>query len=106
MDKEQILYNQIKYSNDDIIINKTNKDAFKNCNDYLINILRKENKELQDQIMQLQHKGNSKEQIEWEEFLEENNGVLEWYSPRVYPPEVIELHFADGVTRFIQEKVE
>lgn len=104
MDKEQILYNQIKYSNDDIRIDKINKDAFQQCNNYLIDILRKENKKLQDQSIQLQHKANSKKQIEWEEFLEENNGVLKWYSPRAYPPKVIELHFADGVTRFIQEK--
>lgn len=44
-----------------------------------------------------------REQAEWDEWLEDHNGVHEWHSPRVHPPKVIELHFSDGITRFVPE---
>ena len=44
------------------------------------------------------------EQDKWDDYIEDHDGVLEWHSPRLHPPKAIELHFADGIARFVPER--
>lgn len=46
----------------------------------------------------------TKKQAEWDEMLEEHNGVAEWYSPRLHPPKAIKIHFGDGIAKFVPEE--